>query len=204
MRKDGLGRQVVLCQPLTQFEIRLDLFAAERVGRGTTSGKSRKAASTSIVLGLADAAAVGEAFRAVMARARSAAPSARIDGVLVAPMVSGGLETIVGTQHDPIFGPMVMFGLGGISVELFRDVAFASAPLSPRRAQKLIDAVRGAKLLDGWRGSPPLDRAVLAKVLSRVSEFIVMQQGTIDAVEINPLLVKPDGVVALDALIALC
>lgn len=155
-----------------------------------------------VLLNLADAEAVAQGFAELMRRARAAKPEARLDGVLVAPMITGGVETIIGVQCDPIFGPMVMFGLGGISVELFRDVAFASAPLTPERAEALIASVRGAKLLDGWRGAPALDKQALVTALCKLSEFAVAHQEEIESVEINPFLVKQKGGFALDALIA--
>jgi hypothetical protein len=117
-------------------------------------------------------------------------------------VISGGVETILGVQDDPVFGPMVMFGLGGVAVELFSDVVFASAPLTPERAEALISSVRGARLLGGWRGAPRLDRAALVAALCALSEFAVTHRDTIESVEINPFLVRPEGAFALDALIA--
>ena len=155
-----------------------------------------------VLLNLTDADAVACGFEEVMRRAGTAKPSARLDGVLIAPMVSGGVETIIGVQHDPVFGPMVIFGLGGVSVELFEDVAFATAPLTPDRADALIDSVRGARLLAGWRGGPALDRHALVNALCRVSELAVRHSDEIESVEINPFLVLAQGAVALDALIA--
>ena len=156
-----------------------------------------------VLLNVADGAAVAAGFDELYRRAGEKKPGAKLDGVLVAPMVSGGVETIIGVQRDPVFGPMVMFGLGGISVELFNDVAFATAPLTPERAETLIASVKGAKLLDSFRGRPPMDRAALVKALVAVSELAVAQQDVIEGVEINPFLVKQDGAYALDALVAL-
>ena len=155
-----------------------------------------------VVLNVADAAAVRAAFATLMERAGQARPDARLDGVLVAPMVRGGVETIIGTLTDPVFGPMVMFGLGGVAVELFRDVAFASAPLTPPRAEALIDASRGAALLKGWRGGPALDRAALVDALCALSRFAAAHRDEIDSVEVNPFLVREMGACALDALVA--
>ena len=154
-----------------------------------------------VLLNLADADAVARGFAEVMRRARAAKPDARLDGVLVAPMATGGVETIIGVQRDPVFGPMVMFGLGGVAVELFKDVAFATAPLTPDRAEALIDAVRGSRLLEGWRGGPALDRARLVQVLCDLSAFAVAHQDEIEGIEVNPFLVRADGGWALDALV---
>lgn len=155
-----------------------------------------------VMLNVPDAAAVRAAFATLMERAGVARPDARLDGVLVAPMVRGGVETIIGTLTDPVFGPMVMFGLGGVAVELFRDVAFASAPLTPQRAEALIDASRGAALLKGWRGGPALDRAALVEALCGLSRFAAAHADEIDSVEVNPFLVRETGACALDALVS--
>ncbi|HEV7267601.1 MAG TPA: acetate--CoA ligase family protein [Falsiroseomonas sp.] len=155
-----------------------------------------------VLLDIAGADAAAQGFATLMQRARTARPEAALDGVLVSPMLKGGVETILGVKRDPVFGPMVMFGLGGVSVELFGDVAFASAPLSPEAAERLIGSVRGARLLAGFRGSLPLDRAALVDALCRISAFAVAHADTIDAIEVNPFLVRPDGAWALDALVA--
>jgi acetate---CoA ligase (ADP-forming) len=155
-----------------------------------------------VALDLADAAAVERAYAAILDRVRAARPDAALRGVLVSPMRRGGVETIIGVQRDPVFGPMVMFGLGGVLVELFGDVAFASAPLGAEGARRLVDAVRGRALLAGWRGAAPADLAALAEAVRRVSELAAAQADRLDAIEINPFLVGPDGGVALDALLA--
>ncbi|GGJ33658.1 acetate--CoA ligase family protein [Neoroseomonas lacus] len=155
-----------------------------------------------VMLNVADGTAVRAAFATLTERAGIARPDARLDGVLVAPMARGGVETIIGTLTDPVFGPMVMFGLGGVAVELFRDVAFASAPLTPQRAEALIDASRGAALLKGWRGGPALDRAALVEALCALSRFAAAHADEIDSVEVNPFLVRETGACALDALVA--
>ncbi len=154
-----------------------------------------------VMLNLADADAVGQAFDELMRRAATHKPDARLDGVLIAPMVRGGVETIAGAVIDPIFGPMLMFGLGGVATELFRDVAFASAPLTAARAQRLIAATRASRLLDGWRGAPPADRDALADALVQLSRFAAAHAHELDAVDINPLVVREHGCVCLDAVI---
>jgi acetate---CoA ligase (ADP-forming) len=116
-------------------------------------------------------------------------------------MVQGGVETIAGVVIDAVFGPMVMFGLGGTAVELFRDVAFASAPLTPERAERLIDGVRASVMLRGWRGAPPADRAALIDALVRLSVFAAAHASEVDAIDINPLVVREKGCVCLDAVI---
>ena len=155
-----------------------------------------------VLVGLDDAAAVAAAYDTLMARAAERAPQARIDGVLIAPMVRGGVETIIGVHMDPVFGPMVMFGLGGTAVELFKDVAFASAPLTPAQAMSLVDAVRSSALLKGWRGGPAFDTRALADAISRLSEFARRHADHLAGIDINPFVVKPQGGVCLDALIS--
>jgi acetate---CoA ligase (ADP-forming) len=156
-----------------------------------------------VLLHLRDAAAVRSAFDTIVRRAREAMPTARIDGVLVAPMVTDGVETILGAHHDEVFGPMVMFGLGGVAVELFRDVAFASAPLTRPRAQALVDSVRASALLRGYRGQSKLDVDALVDALCRLSDFAARHAGALQSVDINPFVVRPQGGVCLDALITL-
>lgn len=154
-----------------------------------------------VMLHLQDEAAVRAAFGTLMQRARSALPQARLDGVLLAPMVRGGVETILGVQVDPTFGPLVMFGAGGTAVELYRDVALASAPLTPARARALIDQVRSSALLKGWRGAKPLDTEAVVAALCALSEFAMAHADEIDSIDVNPLVVMEKGAVCLDAVI---
>ena len=154
-----------------------------------------------VLLHLNDEAAVRAAFHTLMQRARQAQPLARLEGVLLAPMVRGGIETLLGVQVDPTFGPMVMFGAGGTAVELHRDVALASAPLTPERARQLIARVRSSALLTGWRGAKPLDVPALVSALCALSDFAMAHAQDIDGIDINPLVVMEQGVVCLDAVI---
>ena len=116
-------------------------------------------------------------------------------------MVRGGVETILGVQVDPTFGPMVMFGAGGTAVELYRDVAFASAPLTRERARALVDRVRSSALLKGWRGAAPLDMEALVSSLCALSDFAMAHAGELDSIDVNPLVVMDQGAVCLDAVI---
>jgi acetate---CoA ligase (ADP-forming) len=153
-----------------------------------------------VMLDLADVGSVREAYATLMDRAGRARPDARLDGVLIAPMVKGGVETILGVHTDPIFGPMIMFGLGGVFVELFSDVAMASVPLSRAGADRLIGQVKGSRLLEGWRGSGPLDRGALVDALVKLSD-LAEANPEIGSVDINPFVVRPTGAAALDAII---
>jgi acyl-CoA synthetase (NDP forming) len=156
-----------------------------------------------VILNLTSEQAVAEAFDLVTQRAQTAQPQARIEGVLVSQMAGAGLETILGVHQDPVFGPMMMFGLGGISVELFKDVAFASAPLSQDSAQALIKRVRASKLLAGWRGQAPYDQQALVDALIALSNFALTYCDQLEGVDINPFLVQHTGAVCLDALVTI-
>ena len=154
-----------------------------------------------VILNLADAEAVRAAHATLLQRARDAAPDARIDGVLLAPMLKGGVETILGVHMDPTFGPMVMYGAGGTAVELHRDVAFASAPLDESRARALVDRVRSSALLRGWRGAAPADESALVDAICRLSEFALAHADELESIDINPLVIREKGAVCLDAVI---
>jgi acyl-CoA synthetase (NDP forming) len=134
-------------------------------------------------------------------RVASQHPDARIEGFLISPMCEGGVETICGSIRDSVFGPVVMFGLGGIFVEVLGDVTFRLAPIDHAEAMSMINEVRGRKILDGVRGAPAVDVDALAQVLVRLSQFASHHRHAIAEVEINPLRVMPSGAVALDALI---
>ena len=154
-----------------------------------------------VILNISNDEELKKSFETLIQRTRAALPSAKIEGVLISRMVSSGVETLVGMHRDPVFGPMMMFGMGGIMVELFKDVAMASAPLDPPAAHRLIESVKSSVLLKGWRGRPALDCDALATVLCNVSEM-ACKYPEIQSVDINPLLVQTSGVVALDAVIS--
>ncbi len=147
--------------------------------------------------------AAAEAFAAVTGKARAARPHARIDGVLVSPMVRNGVEMILGVQHDPTFGPVVMCGLGGVFVEVLADVSFRPAPFDAAEAHRMLRELRGFPLLAGTRGRPPGDVDALAAALAALSRFAAAHAGRLESAELNPVVVRPagQGVVALDALI---
>ncbi len=147
------------------------------------------------------AAEAGVAFDAIMASARAYDPKARLDGVLVSPIITGGVECILGARNDPVFGPVVMFGLGGVFTEVMRDVSFRLAPVGREGAREMIEEVRGAALLKGARGQPPADLDALAEAISRLSLFAAAHGAALESVEMNPVRALPKGCLALDALI---
>nr|WP_230980341.1 acetate--CoA ligase family protein [Oryzicola mucosus] len=156
-----------------------------------------------VVVGLATPEALAEAHAGMTTRVAEKAPDARIDGVLVAEMASDGVELIIGTKKDPIFGPVVVAGLGGIFAELMQDVALRLAPVDERQAMEMLSSLKAFKLLDGARGRPKADVTAAAKVISSLSKFAVAHVGSVAEIDINPLLVRPQGkgAVALDALL---
>jgi acyl-CoA synthetase (NDP forming) len=131
---------------------------------------------------------------------RESAPNARLEGALVARMIEGGIETVIGTKRDPIFGPVVMFGLGGIYVEVLKDVTLRLAPVDHATAKEMIRAIKGYPLLAGARGRPPADLDALADALMAMSRFAAAHANVASA-EINPFFALPQGGVAVDALI---
>ncbi len=140
-------------------------------------------------------------FEDIMASARAHAPDARIDGVLISPMVQDGAEMILGAKTDPVFGPVVMVGLGGVFTEVMKDIAFRRAPVDPATARAMIDELKGAPLLKGLRGRTPADIDALAQAISRLSLFAAAHGDAIESVEMNPVRALPNGCLALDALI---
>lgn len=152
-------------------------------------------------LNLRNADEVREAHQAIMARANAVTPPPRIAGVLVQKMVPQGVEMVVGARVDPLFGPLVVVGLGGILVELLQDTALAPAPVTQDEALAMLAQLKGARLLDGFRGMPSADRGRLAEVIHQVSTFVADHRETIAELDINPLICAGDSIVAVDALI---
>ena len=149
-------------------------------------------------LGLETADEVRETFVRMTDEVCRRAPGARVDGVLVQRMVRGGRETIAGVTRDRLFGPLVMFGLGGILVEALRDVVFRLAPLSATDAREMVAGIRGAAILSGLRGEPPADREALVDAVRRVAQLAV-DFPEIEEMDVNPLLAFEKGAVAVDA-----
>ena len=158
-----------------------------------------------VLLDVADAGAVRSGFALLLERAKAAAPSARIDGVLVAKQLKGGVECILGIHRDPVFGPMAMFGLGGIFVEVLKDVVFHRCPFGTDTAEAMIRSIKGAPLLLGARGREKADIAALADMLSRLSAFAVAAGDGLASVDLNPVFAMPEGegAFAVDAVIEL-
>jgi acetate---CoA ligase (ADP-forming) len=152
-------------------------------------------------LNLRDADEVRAAYQAVMAKANAVTPPPRINGVLVQKMMPQGIEIVVGARIDPLFGPLVVVGLGGILVELLQDSALAPAPVTHDEALALLGQLKGARLLDGFRGMAGVDRNALADVICRVAAFAADHRDAIAELDVNPLICSGERITAVDALI---
>lgn len=157
-----------------------------------------------VALDLREPAAARAAYAQVLASARAAQPAARIDGVLAAGMQAGGVECIAGVHCDPVFGPVLMFGLGGVYVEVLRDVTLRVLPVSRSDVREMIGELQGLPLLQGARGRSPVDLEALADVLLALADFATAAGASLQSAEINPLLARSaaeGGCIALDALV---
>ena len=164
---------------------------------------SHKSDVGGVEVGLQTASAVRAAFKRVTGNARRARPDARIEGVTVQAMARPGREVIVGAVRDPQFGPLVMFGSGGVYVELLKDVSFRLAPVARSEAEAMMDETLAGKLLSGLRGQPPADKSAVADVIVAVSELVAADE-RITELDINPLVVynEGQGAVAVDVRVA--
>ncbi len=155
-----------------------------------------------VKVGLGSAEEVRAAFDEVVAAAKKAEPKARIEGVAVQKMAPAGTEVIVGMSKDPQFGPVLMFGLGGIFVEVLKDVAFRIVPLEARDARQMVREIKGFPVLEGVRGQPPADLAALEGLILKVSAFVEAHP-EIEELDLNPVFAYADGAVAVDARIVI-
>jgi acyl-CoA synthetase (NDP forming) len=156
-----------------------------------------------VALNLQSVEEVRAAGARILELASEKAPDARIDGLVVAEQAAPGLEAILGVTQDPAFGAVVMFGLGGVLVEALGDVSFRVAPFGPAEARRMIDEIRGRKLLDEFRGTPKRDIDALAQALSRLSAFAAHHGAALETIDVNPLIVAASGqgAVAADGVI---
>ena len=155
-----------------------------------------------VKVGVEGGKAVRETFEKLVKRARKRAKGAKVDGVLVCEMVEpGGVEAMVGVSRDELFGPTVAYGLGGVFVEVFEDIATRVPPFDRTEARRMIDQTRGSRLLHGTRGSEPLPISDVVDVIMGVQRLAVDFADEISEIDINPLVVRPDGVIAVDGLI---
>lgn len=146
-----------------------------------------------VALNVADSEAAGKAYEQIMENAKRHCPDARIEGVLVAPMLKKGMEMIIGVNNDPQFGPMLMVGMGGVFVEIFKDVAIYPAPLTHKEALNMIQSLKAYKLLDAYRGGASYDVDVLCDMIVNIGKFAVANKNKIKELDINPVFVYPKG-----------
>ncbi|HXG52430.1 MAG TPA: GNAT family N-acetyltransferase [candidate division Zixibacteria bacterium] len=187
--------------PLSPGAIARDAEEAERVAAEIGFPVALKLASRTIVhktevggvyLNLRDAPAVRAAFDDLRDRLAASKKLDAMDGVLIQPMITGGVEVMIGVSQDPLFGPLLAFGLGGIHVEILKDVCFRLTPITDRDASEMVRAIRGFRLLQGYRGHPPADIAALEELLLRVSR-LVEEVPEIAELDLNPVIALPPG-----------
>jgi len=155
-----------------------------------------------VKLNLKTAKQVGKAYDEILASIKQKYPEAKIDGVSVQKMARPAVEVIIGMSKDPQFGPVLMFGLGGILVEILQDVSFRIIPLTKRDAGEMIREIKGYPLLEGYRGQEPADVSNLEELILKVSSF-VEQHPEVKELDLNPVFAYSDGAVAVDARVVL-
>jgi acyl-CoA synthetase (NDP forming) len=181
------------CSSVEEAVAAAELFSFPVVMKILSPDILHKSEIGGVLLGVATDAAVRDGYDLLLARAHRAAPDARIEGVLVAKQLQGGVECILGIHRDPVFGPIAMFGLGGIFVEVMKDVVFRRCPFGADVAEEMICSIKGAPLLQGARGRPPVDIHALAQMLARLSAFAVAAGPRLESIDLNPVFAMPEG-----------
>ena len=162
-----------------------------------------KTEAKGVALNLKDADAVRAAHGQLVANAKHYKADARISGVLVQAMAQGDVELVIGLKRDATFGPVVMVGLGGVLIEVFKDVVFRAAPVTEGEALRMLDELKCRVVLDGVRGKPPVNKQALAQMVSAVSRFGAAAGPRLAELDLNPVLAGPQGVTAVDWLMVL-
>lgn len=155
-----------------------------------------------VKLNLKTSAQVAKAYEDILKSVKEKYPEAKIQGVSVQKMAKPGVEIIIGMSKDAQFGPVIMFGLGGVWVEVLKDVAFRIVPLEPRDAHEMVQEIKGRPLLEGYRGQEAVDIGNLEKMILKVSSF-VEQHPEIKELDLNPVVAYKDGAIAVDARVVL-
>ena len=175
------------------FPVVLKVMSADVIHKSDSGG---------VKLGLNNMAQVGKAYGEIRQAVRQHYPKAKIQGISVQKMARPGVEVIIGMTKDAQFGPVLMFGLGGILVEVLKDVSFRIVPLTKRDAREMIKEIKGYPLLEGYRGQDPADVPFLEDLLVKVSDF-VDKNPEIKELDLNPIFAYKDGAVAVDARVIL-
>jgi hypothetical protein len=173
------------------------------VAKLVSSTLTHKSDIGGVILNLQAPEEVRRAFQTIEGKMKAHPDRPDFQGVLIAEQVSGGRELVLGANLDTEVGPVVLFGSGGVEIELHKDVAVSAPVLDESAAASLIARTRAGSTVDGYRSSTPLDRQALTKALIGLSELMLDADGRIASIDINPFLLKPNGGVALDALIVL-
>ncbi|MCE9640881.1 MAG: acetate--CoA ligase family protein [Betaproteobacteria bacterium] len=181
--------EAVTCAAALGYPVALKIESPEILHKTEAGG---------VLLNLADGAAVAAAYTQVVENARRHSPGAKLSGVLVQQMAADGADMVVGLHHDPAYGMVVMVGLGGIHVEVLKDVVFRKVPVTTAEAGSMLDELRAKAILNGVRGSPAVDRAALTRLISSVSQFGVATDGRLAELDLNPVRAGPDGAIAVD------
>ena len=175
------------------FPVALKIASADVVHKSDAGG---------VKLDLKTSDQVGEAHDDILSAIKKQYPEAKIQGVSVQKMARPGVEVIIGMSQDAQFGPVLMFGLGGILVEILKDVSFRIVPLTQRDAREMIKEIKGYPLLEGYRGQEPVDVANLEELILKISSF-VEQNPEVEELDLNPIFAYSDGAVAVDARVIL-
>lgn len=175
------------------FPVALKIVSPEIIHKSDCDG---------VKLGLENAAQVGKAYAEIMASLKDKVPEAKVHGVSIQRMARPGAEVIMGMSKDAQFGPVLMFGLGGVFVEVLRDVSFRIIPIVRRDAKQMIEEIKAYPVLQGYRGQEPVNVSVLENTLLKLSKLIE-RTPEIKELDLNPVLANADGVVAVDARIIL-
>lgn len=186
-------KEAVLVSQRMGFPVALKIASPEIIHKSDSGG---------VRLSLRNASEVRAAYREIIEGARKIFPSASLQGVSVQKMAKPGTEVIVGTSKDPQFGPVIMFGLGGIFVEVLKDVSFRIIPLSWKDALEMIEEIKGYPLLKGYRGKEPVDIQSLIEIILKISN-LMEQHPEIKELELNPIFAYKKGALAVDARIIL-
>lgn len=175
------------------FPVVLKVISADVVHKSDSGG---------VRLGLGNSAQVGRAYSDIMSSVRQRHPQATIQGISVQPMAPPGIEVIIGMSTDPQFGPVIMFGLGGVLVEILRDVSFRIVPVTRRDAAEMVSEIKGYPLLAGFRGQKPASVPALEELIVKVSQFIE-RNPQIRELDLNPVFAYEDKAIAVDARVVL-
>jgi acetate---CoA ligase (ADP-forming) subunit beta len=192
-RLAGTKRESILLSREIGYPVAMKIVSHDIVHKSDVGG---------VKLGLTNTTQVGKAYREIMSSVREKDSQARIEGVSIQKMARPGVELIIGMSKDAQFGPVIMFGIGGIWVELLKDVSFRLIPITPRDAAEMVKEIKGYGLLKGFRGQEPVSIPRLEELILKISDFVV-KNPQIKELDLNPLFGYKDNIVAVDARIVL-